>query len=99
MTDIDQRNETHLCTDGEVVRVHTTCDPFLGTVDNPALAIFRFGSGSPNTSNIGSSKCLRNSKGDNLTISYGRAYRGDELPSDQRKPLPRPWTSMVPWQS
>jgi len=63
------RQATHFGTDGKVVRVHTTGDPFLGTVDNPALAIFRLGSGSPDTSNIGSSKCLGDRERDDLEIS------------------------------
>ena len=63
------RQATHFGTDGKVVRVHTTGNPFLGTVDDPALAIFRLGSGSPDTSHIGSSKCLGNGEGDDLEVS------------------------------
>jgi len=79
--------------------VHTTRDPLLGTIDNPALAILRFGSGSPDTSNIGTSECLGNSERNDLDISCDPAHRAQQLPSDQRTPLPRPLTSMVPWQS
>lgn len=59
----------YFSTDGKVVRVHTTGNPFLGTVDYPALAIFRLGSGRPDTSNIGSSKCLGDRERDDLEIS------------------------------
>lgn len=43
---------TYLGADGKVIRVHSTSNPLLGTIDDPALAIFRLGSGSSNTRNI-----------------------------------------------
>jgi hypothetical protein len=60
---------THFGTDGEVVRVHTARDPFLGTVDDPALTVFALGSGSPDSSDIGTSKRLGDSERDDLGIS------------------------------
>jgi hypothetical protein len=60
---------TDLGTDGKVVRVHTPRDPFLGTVNNPRLAVLALGRCGPDTGNIGSSKCLGDRKRDDLDIS------------------------------
>ena len=65
---------TDLGADSKVVRVHSTRDPFLGTVDGPSLAVLTLGSGRPETSYVGTSECLRNSKRDDLhTSDHGSA--------------------------
>lgn len=72
---------TYLGTDSEVVRVHTARDPFLGTIDDPRLAILALGRSGFDTGNIGSRKCLGDRKRDDLGMSYCLKGRCTDPPS------------------
>lgn len=67
-----------LATRDEVVGEHAVSYPFLGSVDDIVLAILAQLSGSPQTSNIRTSECFRNSK-TNLLLA-GKDLAGDALP-------------------
>jgi hypothetical protein len=57
---------TYFAPDREVIRVHTARDPLLGPVDSPSLAVLALGRDCPETSDIRSGECLRDSERNDL---------------------------------